>query len=95
MELFHKIQNAIYLLETIGSKREDLKITTSFVVKRIIENQLHQINTLVNLNSCGSKIFGIDVCFDHFDNDIVVYDKTKACLRKDYKILIKSNITSN
>jgi hypothetical protein len=81
------IQDAIFELQSKGTRTENIKITTSFVIKRLIEKEIvegYNFNT-ANFND---KIFGVSVSFDHFANEIVIYDKNNACLREDFKIVI-------
>jgi hypothetical protein len=81
------IQNAIFELNSKGCRTENIKITTSFVIQRLIEKELvERFNfNLANLNNI---FFGASISFDHFANEIVVYDKNNACLREDFKIVI-------
>lgn len=81
--LLNKISIAISILESEGSSKNDIKITTSFIIKRFIEEEIQKRPGL-NLE----KIFGVDISFDHFSNDIVIYDKANACIDEKFKIVI-------
>ena len=90
MDLFSKIQQSIYELESINSRRENIKITTSFIIKRLFEEAItdYANYNVAKLNAHGSKIFGVEISFNHFSNNIVVYDETRACIDDRFKITI-------
>lgn len=90
MDLFSKIQQSIYELESLNSKRENIKITTSFITKRLFEEAITNYSNyeVAKLNAHGSKIFGVEISFNHFLNDIVIYDETRACIDKRFKITV-------
>ena len=94
MELFSKIQQSIYELESLNSQRENIKITTSFITKRLFEEAISNYGNyeIAKLNAQGSKIFGIEISFNHFSNDIVIYDETRACIDGKFKIIIHPSI---
>lgn len=88
MDLFSKIQESIFELESLNSQRENIKITTSFVTKRLFEEVISDYSNhqIAKLNAHGSKIFGVEISFNHFSNDIVIYDETRACLDERFKV---------
>lgn len=90
MDLFNKIHEAIYKLEANNSFRENIKITTSFITKRIFEEVIsdYSMSDVAKLNARGNKIFGVEISFNHFSNDIVIYDETMACIDERFKITI-------
>jgi hypothetical protein len=81
------IQNAIIELKSKACRTENIKITTSFVIQRLIEKELVKGYNfkVVNLNNI---FLGVSISFDHFANEIVIYDKNMACLCEDFKIVI-------
>lgn len=87
MDLFSRIQQSLFELEGLNSQRENIKITTSFITKRLFEEAFSNYSNydIAKLNSHGNKIFGVEVSFDHFSNDIVIYDKTRACFDDRFK----------
>lgn len=91
MELINKIHRAIFELENLNSRKENIKITTSFITRDLIENDIRDYTNhhIAKLNIHGNKMFGVEVSFNHYSNDIVIYDETKACLNKMFKIIIK------
>ena len=97
MELFSKIQEAIFRLESLHSKRENIKITTSFVTKRLFEEAFKDYSNLqvAKLNAPGNKIFGVEISFNHFSNDIVIYDETRAWSDEKFKFTLKCTLTNH
>ena len=90
MGLFSKIQQSIYELQSLNSQIENIKITTSFITKRLFEEAIsnYQNYEIARLNAHGSKIFGVEISFNHFSNDIVIYDETRACIDEIFKITV-------
>lgn len=90
MDLFSKIQQSLFELEGLNSKRENIKITTSFITKRLFEEAIsdHSNYGIAKINSHGNKIFGVEISFNYFSNDIVIYDETRACLDDRFKITL-------
>lgn len=90
MDLFNKIQQSIFELESLNSQRENIKITTSFITKRLFEEAISNYSNyeIAKLNARGSKIFGADISFNHYCNDIVIYDETRACFDERFKVTI-------
>lgn len=90
MNLLNKIQEAIYTLEVNNVDRENIKITTSFITKRLLEEIISEesMYNVTNLDSKANKIFGIKISFNHFSNDIVIYDVTRACIDDKFKITL-------
>ena len=88
MNLFSKIQQSIFELESLNSKRENIKITTSFITKKLFEDAISDYSNyqIAKLNAHGSKIFGVEISFNYFSNDIVIYDETRACLDERFKV---------
>lgn len=89
--LFEEIYSAIYQIQKLGTPRNRIKITTSFITKRLLEENIQesilwQIRTRVEKDY--SNVFGIDISFDHFENDIIVYDTGRACFDDKFKIVI-------
>jgi hypothetical protein len=89
--LFDEIYSAIYELSKMGTPRDRIKITTSFITKRLLEENIQEsilwhIRTRVEKDY--SNIFGIDISFDHFKNDIVIYDTGRACFDNKFRIVI-------
>lgn len=95
MDLFIKIQQSLFELECLNSQRENIKITTSFITKRLFEEAISDYSNygIAKLNSNGNKIFGVEISFNHFSNDIVIYDETRACL--DYRFKITLSVYKN
>lgn len=93
MELLDKIQRGIFELESLNSRRENIRITTSFLVQRLLEDKIREYynHNITMLNMYKNKIAGVEISFDHYSNDIVVYDETRACLDERYKIKLKSD----
>lgn len=91
VDLFNKIQLAIYELECLNSRKENIKITTSFITKRLFEYAIsdYSDHRIEKLNTHGSKIFGVEITFNHYSNDIVIYDETKACLDEKFKVTLR------
>jgi len=89
LNIIDKIHGCIIDLEMSGSKRRDIVITTSYIVKKFIEDEASYIS--------GSRvsdlvtIHGVKISFEHFTNDIVIYDKHKACLNGEYIKILKFN----
>ena len=94
MDIFSKIQQSIYELESLNSQKGNIKITTSFITKRLFEKAVSNYSSfeVTKLNANGSKIFGIDISFNHFSNDIVIYDETRACIDERFKITVVPHI---
>jgi len=90
MELLDVIHNAVCELKIKGSLGSDIKITTSFLTKKVLEDEVQCFKNTAPIKESGNSIFGIEISFNHFDNDIVIYDKTRACLDDKYKIIISS-----
>ena len=90
IDLFSKIQQSLFKLESLNSQRENIKITTSFITKRQFEEAIsdHSTHQIAKLSTHGSKIFGVEISFNHFSNDIVIYDETRACLDERFKVTI-------
>ena len=90
MGLFSKIQQSIYELESLNSQRENIKITTSFITKRLFEEAISNYSNydIEKLSAHGSKIFGVEISFNHFSNDVVIYDETRACFDDRFKITV-------
>lgn len=90
MDLFSKIQQSIYELESLNSQRENIKIITSFITKRLFEEAVSNYSNyeIAKLNAHGNKIFGVEISFNHFSNDIVIYDETRACIDGRFKITV-------
>ena len=90
MDLFSKMQQSIYELESLSSQRENIKITTSFMTKRLFEEAISNYSSyeIAKLNAHGSKIFGVEISFNHFSNDIVIYDETRACIDERFKVTV-------
>lgn len=90
MDLFSKIQQSLFELESLNSQRENIKITTSFITKRLFEDAISDYSNyqIAKLNTHGSKIFGVEITFNHYSNDIVIYDETRACLDEKFKITL-------
>ena len=90
MDLFNKIHLSIYELESLNCKRENIKITTSFIIKKLFEEAVSNYAKyeIAKLSPHGSRIFGVDISFNHFENNIVVYDETIACIDERFKIII-------
>lgn len=89
MNLFDEIQQCIFKLESIGCKTENIKITTSFIVKKLFDDEMRKLQIIpFKLNKQKNQIFGIEISFNHFSNNIVIYDKKKACLDEEFKIIL-------
>lgn len=90
MDLFSKIQQSIYELEMLNSQRENIKITTSFITKRLFEEAISNYSNyeIAKLNAHGSKILGIEISFNHYSNNIVIYDETRACFDDRFKVTL-------
>ena len=90
MDLFSKIQQSLFELESLNSQRENIKITTSFITKRLFEDAISDYSNyhIAKLNAHGSKIFGVEITFNHYSNDIVIYDETRACLDERFKVTL-------
>jgi hypothetical protein len=90
MDLFSTIQKSIHELQRLNSQRENIKITTSFIIKRLFEEAVSNYPTtqIATLSPRGNKIFGVEISFNHFSNDIVIYDETRACIDERFKITI-------
>ena len=90
MDLFSKIQQSLFELESLNSQRENIKITTSFITKRLFEDAISDNSNyqIAKLNAHGSKIFGVEISFNHYSNEIVIYDETRACLDKTFKVTL-------
>jgi hypothetical protein len=82
------IQNAIYELEKKGTRAKNIKITTSFVIQRLIVDVVLEKYNINNAN-LNDIFFGVSISFEHFANEIVIYDKNMACLCEDFKIVIR------
>lgn len=90
MNLLIKIQQSIYELMILGSREENIIITTSFITERIIERGLKDYSK-PDAMKLIPKIYGVSVSFNHFSNDIVIYDKTMACYSDNFKITIDAH----
>lgn len=90
MDLFSKIQQSIYELEILNSQRENIKITTSFITKRLFEEAISNYSNyeIAKLNTQENKIFGVEISFNNYSNDIVIYDETRACLDERFKVTL-------
>jgi hypothetical protein len=84
INILDKIQLSIACLEMSGSIKENIIITTSFLYKPFFEELLN-----VKIKKEKNYIFGCEFLFNHFKNEIVIYDKTKACLNKNFLIKIE------
>jgi hypothetical protein len=87
-QLFSRIHEAIFELESLNSRSENIKITTSFITKRLFEELMRDYYKYDIVNVYGSKIFGVEISFNHFSNDIVIYDETRACFDEKFKVTI-------
>lgn len=83
------IQESVVKLKKLNCNEDDLQITMSCFFKGKIENDLSYDYDRFMLRGDNNKILGVSVRFDHFDNEVVVYDKKRAGLDKKYKITIK------
>jgi hypothetical protein len=90
MDLFSKIQQSLFDLESLNSQKKNIKITTSFITKRLFEEAISNYSNyeIAKLNAHGSKIFGVEISFNHFSNDIIIYDETRACLDERFKVTL-------
>jgi hypothetical protein len=86
-KILDKIQKAIHYLEDLGCEKKDLKITTSTLIKYDLVIFDIDIFTFVK-NKNYVQMFGVNIYFDHYENNIVVYDINKACVNDKYKIII-------
>ena len=93
MELLNKILEGIFELESLNSRKENIRITTSFITKRLFEYAIRDYanHNIAKLNYHGNKIFGVEASFNHYSNDIVIYDETRACIDERFKVIIKIN----
>ncbi len=82
------IKNAIFELEQKGTRAKNIKITTSFVIQRLIQIELVE-RYRINNATTNNLFLGVSMSFDHFANEIVIYDKNMACLCEDFKIIIR------
>ena len=90
MEILDKIHESVHRLLSIGSERENIKITTSFITKKIIEEAIYKNSMMDYLQGAKPyQIFGANISFDHYSNDIVIYDVTRACYVEDFMITIQ------
>lgn len=89
LNIIDKIHGCIIDLEMSGSQRGDIVITTSYIVKKLIEDEATYV-----VRSRGSDlvtIYGVKISFEHFTNDIVIYDKYKSYLDEKYIKILKFN----
>ena len=84
INIIDKIQLSIAGLEMSGSSKENIIITTSFLCVPFFEEYLN-----LKIKKENNYIFGCEFLFNHFKNEIVIYDKTKACLNKNFLIKIE------
>lgn len=91
MEILDKIQRGIFELESLNCQKQNIRITTSFIVQRLLESEIREYynHNITMLNMYKNKIFGVEISFNHYSNDIVIYDETRACLDEQFKIKIK------
>ena len=89
LNIIEKIHQCIIDLEMSGSQRRDIVITTSYIVKKFIEDEASYLkgSRVSNLVT----IFGVKISFEHFTNDIVIYDKYKTYHDKEYIKILKLN----
>jgi len=86
-KIIDKIQETINYLEALGCEKKDLKITTSSLIKYDLVIFDIDIFTFVK-NKNYVQMFGVNIFFDHYENNIVIYDINKACVNDKYKIII-------
>jgi hypothetical protein len=78
MDIINNIHRSILALEELGSNLEDIKITTSRFTQRVIARELHINGSSAPITPESTRMFGVEVSFDHFSNEIVIYDKESA-----------------
>lgn len=90
MDLFSKIERSIFELESLNSRKENIRITTSFIVQRLLEGEIREYynHNITMLNMYNNKIFGVEISFNHYSNDIVIYDETRAPLDERFKVTL-------
>lgn len=93
--MIEKIKEAIFLLKSLGSNSTSIVVTTSFITQQLLEKEFREKYLFINSQTSKVStmtIFGAYISFDHFSNDIVIYDKTKACYDNNFIVTIKQPI---
>lgn len=89
--LFDEIYSAVCKLQSLGVPQDRIKVTTSFITQRLLEENIQASimwHMRTRIKDEDFSIFGIDISFDHFENDIVIYDTGRACFDDKFKIVI-------
>ena len=86
MDIINNIHRSILTLQKLGSNVENIKITTSPFTKAVIERDLCIFDPSEPINAKYLRMFGVEVSFDHFSNEIVIYDKERACMDDRFKV---------
>lgn len=87
--LFDKMYSAICQLSERGTPRNRIKVTTSFITQSLLVKHIRESDEwFIRVHTEHTKIFGVDISFDHFENDIVIYDTGRACFDDKFKIVI-------
>ncbi len=81
MDIINQIRDSIFALEKMNLRREDLIIAMSPIVERLLIRELHELQ-FHNPSSVKSfnQFEGIEVYRNHPYNEILIYDKEKACM---------------
>lgn len=87
--LFDEIYSAVCRLSERGTPRDRIKIKTSFITQILLKKHIWESDEwFIRMGTEHTKIFGVDISFDHFDNDIVIYDTDRACFDNKFRIVI-------
>ncbi len=90
MSLLIQIQKAITHLRSKMVSTGNMQITTSSIIGQyIIDETSFFTNCVGDVNHLNDRaaLFGVPINFNHFEHEIVVFDKTK--LESNYRVIIK------
>jgi len=88
--LFDEIYSSICQLSERGTPRNRIKVMTSFITQSLLVKHIRESDEWFTraVHTEHTKIFGVDISFDHYKNDIVIYDTGRACFDGKFKIVI-------
>lgn len=92
--ILEKINDAVRQLYKLGSYQEDVRIIYSPIIEPLIKREIYDTypnDSLFSKNSLLTITYylGAKVGNEHYNNEIVVYDKQHACIYDHFKIKIK------
>lgn len=88
MTITEQIHIAIIELEKKNVRKQDMILTCSPLVGRLLDREFYENNFSGPRLVENGTIFGVAANFIHYENEIVVYHKAMACYRPELKCVI-------